>query len=408
MTRTVTIYRSPDLWIRFFGDDVALLSRRDGRRHAIEGPAVRTLRRLVGSLGVSGLERLARDGAGFAEGERLAHALGHQLDALDAAPVPTLLRTVLGRAPALYAHAQRERIPLFAMCECTYRCNLRCTHCFILHKVSARPAHLVPTEHVLRLLDELVELGCLDLTLTGGETTLHPDYRALVSAARSLHLATTLKTNASTFTRERACEYAADPAHATDVSLYGATPEVHDAFTSTPGSFAKTTRGLAELARAGVRCTVISIISERNAAQVDDIARLVADLGHDVLFDDVIYGRLDGDQAPLALRATRDARDRLIAQGRLKPFEPSPCIAGQVKVKIAADGGIASCELFPAGFGDVWSSGFDALWRDPRFVGKADRVVQLSTSHRKDGRSVLTCPAMNRLNTGRMDGPTIV
>lgn len=408
MTSTVTIYRSPDLWIRFFGDDAALLSRRDGRRHAVEGLAARTLRRLVGSLGLSGLERLARDGAGFAEGEQLSRALGRQFDALDGSPVPTSRGTVLGRAPALYAHAQRERVPLFAMCECTYRCNLRCTHCFILHKVSARRPDLVPTEHVLRLLDELAELGCLEVTLTGGETTLHPDHRALVSAARSLHLVTTLKTNATTFTRQRACEYAADPAHETNVSLYGSTPEVHDAFTATPGSFAKTTRGLAELARAGVRCTVYTIVWERNAAQVDDIARLAEDLGHRIVFEDVIYGRLDGDQAPIALRATRDARDALIARGRLKPFEPLPCVAGQVKVKIAADGGIASCELFPAGFGNVWSSGFGALWRDPGFAGEADRIVQLSTTHRQDGRPVLTCPAMNRLNTGRMEGLTTV
>ncbi|HEX8107296.1 MAG TPA: hypothetical protein VF516_06175, partial [Kofleriaceae bacterium] len=68
MTSTVTIYRSPDLWIRFFGEDAALLSRRDGRRRAVDGLTARTLRRLVESLGLSGLERLARDGAGFAEG----------------------------------------------------------------------------------------------------------------------------------------------------------------------------------------------------------------------------------------------------------------------------------------------------------------------------------------------------
>jgi MoaA/NifB/PqqE/SkfB family radical SAM enzyme len=85
-----------------------------------------------------------------------------------------------------------------------------------------------------------------------------------------------------------------------------------------------------------------------------------------------------------------------------------PCVAGRVKVKIAADGGIASCELFPAGFGNVWSSGFGALWHDPRFVGEADRVVQLSTAHRKDSRPVLTCPALNQLNTGRMEGLTTV
>ena len=408
MTGTVTIHRSPDLWIRFFGDDAALLSRRDGRRHAVDGLAARALRRLCDSLGPTGVERLARDGAGFADGERLARALGRQFDVLDGAPAPTSLWTVLGRAPALYAHAERERVPLFAMCECTYRCNLRCTHCFILHKVSAPRPGLVSTEHMLSLLDELAELGCLQLTLTGGETTLHPDYRVLISAARSLHLVTTLKTNATTFTRKRACDYAADPAHATEVSLYGATPEVHDAFTSVPGSFAKTTRGLAELARAGVRCKVLSIVWERNAAEVDDIARLVEDLGHQVVFDDVIHGRLDGDAAPIELRATRHARDKLITLGRLKPFEPSPCVAGRVKVKIDVDGGIASCELFPAGFGNVWSSGFAALWRDPRFVGDADRVVQLSTAHRTGDRQVRSCPGMNQLNTGRMDGLTAV
>jgi MoaA/NifB/PqqE/SkfB family radical SAM enzyme len=62
----------------------------------------------------------------------------------------------------------QKRIPLYATLELTWRCNFRCVHCY---QEGLRKRHdELTTREWKQLMDELVELGCLFLTLTGGTT----------------------------------------------------------------------------------------------------------------------------------------------------------------------------------------------------------------------------------------------
>ncbi len=396
-----------DLGVRFYDGGFALLTRRDGRRTLVAHGAARALRQLLERVGLDGLVLLR--GQRFDTGPE-AHVLGfvdQVLARLDAAPVPTSLLALLRRAPDFYEQAQRRRIPLLAMLELTYRCNLRCRHCYVLDRVECPTPAQATRADLERLLRELARAGCLDVSLTGGETTLHADYLALVALAKDLHLETTLKTNASTFTPRRAAAYAADPAHETQASLYGATPEVHDAFTGIPGSFARSVRGLRCLAEAGVRCLVSCIVWRDNAREIDALESLVQPLGHTLALSDVIHGRLNGDRAPLALRIAPQERAGLLAAGRLQPFAPEACIAGTVKVKVEPDGGLSPCELVP-GRGNVFAESFEGVWRDASVCGWSDELLRWSISEQRDGRPVRTCPAMNQLNTGRPTGLTSI
>jgi MoaA/NifB/PqqE/SkfB family radical SAM enzyme len=69
---------------------------------------------------------------------------------------------------------QINRAPLrapFTVCLwLTDYCNLDCAYCY------AKPfsGRRMETERTLRLIDEFIELGVFDLTLAGGEPTLHP------------------------------------------------------------------------------------------------------------------------------------------------------------------------------------------------------------------------------------------
>ncbi len=399
--------RAGDLVVRFHDDESALLSRRDGRRLCLSGGPARSLRRLIDGVGLAGLLELRGQAFG-AQPEAVALGFVEQLlERLDAAPRPTSLLTLLRGAPGFYERAQRARAPLLAMVELTYRCNLRCRHCYVLERVSrARPAQ-ASRAALERLLRELAAAGCLDLSLTGGETTLHPDYLALVSLAKDLHLETTLKTNAATFTRARAAAYAADPAHETQASLYGATAATHDAFTGVPGSFARSLSGLRHLAEAGVSCLVSCIVWNGNAGELDALDEMVRGLGHAASFSDVIHGRLSGDRTPLALRITPAQRATLVALGRLQPFAPEACIAGTVKVRIEPDGRLSPCELL-AGRGDVFGTSFEQVWRGAGVADWSARLVRLSTAERRDGLPVRSCPALNRLDTGRWSGLTSI
>jgi len=410
----IQIARNGDLSLRFYTSDFCVLAKHNGARRLIEGPIATILLNLNNEIGVRGIRHLINEDIVLKDIEQSDDAivvrdeirqLFKGLNQAEMGGVDTLLHNSTGD---FHKYCIQHRVPLIGMCEITYRCNLRCQHCYVLHKIQEnQPAH-GDTQAVLRLIESMAELGCLDLTLTGGESTLHKGYWTFVKAAKAFHLYTTLKTNGTTFTRNVAEKYAEDPAHETDLSLYGANATLHDTFTSVPGSFEKTISGMQELARVGIRCNVNCVVWEGNSNNLNDIERIVNDLGHHISFSDVIYGRLNGDRFPLSLRIRPETRARLISEGRLKPFKVSPCIAGQMKVKVDAEGNVSTCELLPQGFGNAFVTPLQEVWRSQEVENFSDSVVGISMSERNGGSVVHSCPGLNLLNTGELFGRTTI
>jgi sulfatase maturation enzyme AslB (radical SAM superfamily) len=80
--------------------------------------------------------------------------------------------------------AERAPAPLdFLWIEVTGRCNLRCIHCYA--EADGHHPRGLPTRVLTDALDEAAEMGCRNLQLTGGECTLRPDLRDLITHARS-------------------------------------------------------------------------------------------------------------------------------------------------------------------------------------------------------------------------------
>jgi MoaA/NifB/PqqE/SkfB family radical SAM enzyme len=59
-----------------------------------------------------------------------------------------------------------RKIPFNAQIELTYRCNLSCVHCYATNRNLADELSTAEVENVLQ---QLADLGCLFLSLTGGE-----------------------------------------------------------------------------------------------------------------------------------------------------------------------------------------------------------------------------------------------
>ena len=81
--------------------------------------------------------------------------------------------------------------PLLANLVITLRCNLTCGYCFEHDQVSPP----VPTEVLKERIDHLARLRTLFVTLTGGESLLHPDVVELVAYVRARGMVPLLNTN---------------------------------------------------------------------------------------------------------------------------------------------------------------------------------------------------------------------
>lgn len=83
------------------------------------------------------------------------------------------------------------RHPVFAHVVVTRRCNLACTYCSEFDNFS-KP---VPTDEMLRRIDQLAALGTTAVTLTGGETLLHPNLEEIIRRIRSHGMVVVMITN---------------------------------------------------------------------------------------------------------------------------------------------------------------------------------------------------------------------
>ena len=91
------------------------------------------------------------------------------------------------------------RHPVLAHIVVTRRCNLACTYCSEFDDFS-KP---VPTEEMLRRIDQLAALGTTVITLTGGEPLLHPDLEKIIARIRHHGALAILVTNGYFLTPQR-------------------------------------------------------------------------------------------------------------------------------------------------------------------------------------------------------------
>ena len=91
------------------------------------------------------------------------------------------------------------RHPVFAHMVVTRRCNLACTYCSEFDNFS-KP---VPIDEMVRRVDQLAALGTTAVTLTGGETLLHPQLEDIIARTRSHGMIVVMITNGYLLSVER-------------------------------------------------------------------------------------------------------------------------------------------------------------------------------------------------------------
>ena len=165
--------------------------------------------------------------------------------------------------------------------ELTNVCNLHCSYCLrdedaLYHS----PAHFLPVDLLSRVLGEARDyLKIEQVMFTGGEATLHPDFREIIKAVATKGLKCSFVTNGWHFERvwPVLVEHREVVTHVA-FSLDGATREAHDQWRG-EGSFERVVRALSRcwanefpfLLKVGIR--------RDTASQLEQIALFAARMG---------------------------------------------------------------------------------------------------------------------------------
>lgn len=214
------------------------------------------------------------------------------LDGLDPVELPggraRQLRDELALAAFFARLAVKERVaprlhvrPLVAELFVTENCNLRCVSCNCWRETTRDE---LDTDEWYRVIDQLGEVGILKANFTGGEPLLRADTpllmrRAVAAGMSELHL----NTNAILLDERRRSAVLDAGVRSFNISVDGATAELHDRLRGKEGAFDLTVARIAELAELRtslpLRIRLNFTVMRDNVHQVPDIARLADDLG---------------------------------------------------------------------------------------------------------------------------------
>lgn len=253
-----------------------------------------------------------------------------------------------------------QRIPVNGTLELTHRCPLECVHCYNnlpMHHGDARRREL-STDDYRRILDELGELGCLWLLLTGGEVLARPDFFDIYRHAVSTGILVTVFTNGTLITERVADAFAEMPPFSIEITLYGRTKATYESLTGIPGSFERAMRGIHLLLERKLPLKLKTVAISVNKHEVFAIRKLAEELGVEFTFDSMMTPRIDCSASPLAVRLTpadvvtldlQDPRRRADWTRLATEFAPPVPKEGEVPTLYECGGGVNSFAIDPYG-----------------------------------------------------------
>ena len=207
----------------------------------------------------------------------------------------------------IVAKTERQHRLLSVHWELTYRCNEKCTHCYLdVFSPNANVPGELTTDKCLRIIDELADLGVLNLTLSGGEILVRRDFFQIAEYAHAKRFLLRLFTNGILVKPAIADRIAALHPYAVEISVYSTRPELHDSITRVPRSLELTLRALRLLKERGIQTVMKTPLMRKNVREIDDLKALAQDLGAQFRYDITITPKDTGGLEPLQHRLTYD------------------------------------------------------------------------------------------------------
>ena len=173
-------------------------------------------------------------------------------------------------------------IPLAVLAELTHRCPLQCPYCSNPLELEVASKELTTAEWC-KVMDELAEIGVLQIHFSGGEPTVRKDLTELVRHATEVGLYSNLITSAVMLSKARLQELADAGLSHLQISVQGAEEALADRVGGFKNGHAKKLEAARWTREVGLPLTINAVMHRQNLHQLPQIIDMAVALDADRL-----------------------------------------------------------------------------------------------------------------------------
>lgn len=177
------------------------------------------------------------------------------------------------------------------MFELTYTCNLKCLHCYCTHCKFDKKE--LSTKEIFKILDQIVEKGCLWIVFTGGEVLLRKDFKEIYIYSKKLGLIITIFSNALLINDDLIDIFVKFPPKKFEISVYGTSNETYFKLAKDKKGFDKLIKSLDLLECNKIKYSIKTFITHQNKNDFYKIKELALNRNIPFRFDSKIINTLD-------------------------------------------------------------------------------------------------------------------
>ena len=269
--------------------------------------------------------------------------------------------------------------PAIYTLELTSACNNRCPGCSNIYAAS-RPPALKTAKDWAELLAGILP-DAVQVRLSGGEPTLHPEFFTILDEVLSYNMNVTVFTNGRWPNPDQVAQSLSQRRDKVGllISLHGATPTSHEAFTRVGGSFQETVDNIRLTIENHIAVMLSTIITHHSWNEIEAVITLAQNLG----VQGVAFNRYLGAPLPGIEPTLHEMRIALQTIQELSPTDISVkygigipqcfainqsegCLAGVAYATIDPWGNVRPCNHSPTIIGSLFEHTMHDLWHSDK------------------------------------------
>ena len=273
--------------------------------------------------------------------------------------------------------------------ELTYRCNLKCIHCYNPKNISDME---IPFESIKTYIDEAYDLGCFTVILSGGEATTYSHFTELICYVRDKHMSLEVFSNGLRLAESKSLYKNLIDVypHKIGVSLYSINEKSHEKVTAVTGSYNKTKEIIKQLRNDGVFVQIKNFLLSFTCRDCIKTAMFGKRINANVTADISLIPTINGNKKTLEYALSDNDLYYLFVNPKSPLFigenpylfnkeehkKESLCFGGFSGVCVSPDLEVHICVSLPMSLGNLKNESLTKIWSDAKSKKKNSKLYQ--------------------------------